>query len=545
MVTPVLPKAQSTLASNQLRDQRRVDVVITGEWLDFLRDLLGRVNEDEGLAAEIEALILRIESLEGAQIIGTQSVQVFGSLSAGLVNLLLRGDEPTPSPLFYYGTGPTGSKGFWPAASLVEYLVDENGDYLVDENGNFLIGADITADLFAIVATSSGIVAHTGVGTWEARTLTEGAGIDITNGSGVAGNPTIAHEDTSSVANLTSDNSGTVVLQDITFTFDTFGHVLTATVGTVDVATALAGTFQPLDATLTALAAANWAANAVPIGSGADTVSQVAFAANTFPARASTGNLVAKTITDEALALVADADVPRLTTTNAWSGVNTYSTTVNFSGASTDGQIRFTGTAGGGNEGFVYTDSGAGLRFGLFFPGSDIVALGNRASNGVVHLRANTVTAGAAGEVTCAVVSDTDFSPGTDNTKDLGTASLRWSATYTVESRVSGAEYLTGVSTPAQFTANTDNFATPATARVLRMSSDASRNLTGLQGGASGRRLTLSNVGAQDIVLVHDATSTAANRFLCPSSANMTLGANDNVETWYDATSSRWRVFGL
>jgi hypothetical protein len=65
-----------------------------------------------------------------------------------------------------------------------------------------------------------------------------------------------------------------------------------------------AGVYQPVDATLTALAGANWAANALPIGSGADTVAQVTFGVNTFPARASTGNLVAKAITDEALSLL-------------------------------------------------------------------------------------------------------------------------------------------------------------------------------------------------------------------------------------------------
>lgn len=60
-----------------------------------------------------------------------------------------------------------------------------------------------------------------------------------------------------------------------------------------------------LGATLTALEAADWVANAIPIGNGADTVAQVTFAANTFPARASTGDLVAKTITDSSLAHLA------------------------------------------------------------------------------------------------------------------------------------------------------------------------------------------------------------------------------------------------
>jgi hypothetical protein len=74
---------------------------------------------------------------------------------------------------------------------------------------------------------------------------------------------------------------------------------------------------QPLDGTLTALSAANWAANALPIGTGADTLSQVSFAANTFPARASTGDLAAKTITDSALTALSVAGPAFAGLTNA------------------------------------------------------------------------------------------------------------------------------------------------------------------------------------------------------------------------------------
>lgn len=62
------------------------------------------------------------------------------------------------------------------------------------------------------------------------------------------------------------------------------------------------------DATLTAFAALTIAANTLTIGTGADAFSQTAFAANTFPARASTGDLVAKSITDYGLTLVAVVD---------------------------------------------------------------------------------------------------------------------------------------------------------------------------------------------------------------------------------------------
>ena len=70
------------------------------------------------------------------------------------------------------------------------------------------------------------------------------------------------------------------------------------------------------------------------------------------------------------------------------------------------GKIKFTGTHGGGTEGILYEDSGGSGRNALFFPGSDIVALANRASNGTVQIRANTSTAGAAGEVTQVTVED-------------------------------------------------------------------------------------------------------------------------------------------
>lgn len=63
-----------------------------------------------------------------------------------------------------------------------------------------------------------------------------------------------------------------------------------------------------LDATLTAFAALTIAADSLTIGTGTDAFTQTTFAANTFPAKSSSGNLVAKTISDFGLTLVADAD---------------------------------------------------------------------------------------------------------------------------------------------------------------------------------------------------------------------------------------------
>ena len=61
-----------------------------------------------------------------------------------------------------------------------------------------------------------------------------GPGIDVFPNP-ITGSVTIAHEDTSSVSNLSSDNSGNSFIQDVFFTFDTYGHVTGASVipGTV------------------------------------------------------------------------------------------------------------------------------------------------------------------------------------------------------------------------------------------------------------------------------------------------------------------------
>lgn len=101
--------------------------------------------------------------------------------------------------------------------------------------------------------------------------------------------------------------------------------------------------------------------------------------------------------------------------------------------------------------------------------------------------------------------------------------------------------------TPAQLLAAQNNYnpANLARAIVLRLSSDASRNVTGLMAPDPPERRfrLLCNVGAQNIVLVHaSASSNLANRFDCPGAGDFTLNTKDSVWIWYDATSLVWRV---
>lgn len=96
--------------------------------------------------------------------------------------------------------------------------------------------------------------------------------------------------------------------------------------------------------------------------------------------------------------------------------------------------------------------------------------------------------------------------------------------------------------TPSQITSNQNNYS-PGTKAFQRWSSDASRNVTGMVAGTDGETRRIYNVGAQNIVLKHqDTNSTAANRWLCESAADITMGADTSVLATYDTTTACWRV---
>lgn len=102
--------------------------------------------------------------------------------------------------------------------------------------------------------------------------------------------------------------------------------------------------------------------------------------------------------------------------------------------------------------------------------------------------------------------------------------------------------------TPATITSDQNNYSVPVTGYFIRLSTDASRTLTGLTFGGGGvgdgQVHLLVNVGANDLVLAHEnASSTAGNRFLNSTGANITLSANQAAEIIYDGTTARWRVF--
>lgn len=82
-----------------------------------------------------------------------------------------------------------------------------------------------------VVSGQSDVVADA---TSDTLTLVAGNAISIATNA-TSDSITINHADTSSVANLSSDNSANTFVQDISFTFDTYGHVTAASVNTAAV----------------------------------------------------------------------------------------------------------------------------------------------------------------------------------------------------------------------------------------------------------------------------------------------------------------------
>lgn len=105
----------------------------------------------------------------------------------------------------------------------------------------------------------------------------------------------------------------------------------------------------------------------------------------------------------------------------------------------------------------------------------------------------------------------------------------------------------TGIATPAQITSDQNDYNPSSSVCVsdtLMLSSNASRNITGLAGGVSGCEVLLVNTGSNPIILKDsDAGSTASNRF--SFGGDITLAANQTARLFYQAGSvNKWRNTG-
>jgi hypothetical protein len=118
---------------------------------------------------------------------------------------------------------------------------------------------------------------------------------------------------------------------------------------------------------------------------------------------------------------------------------------------------------------------------------------------------------------------------------------------------VDSANYLVGVShylgdgpaiSPSALAGNVDNYnpTNLSTARTLRIDGGAAdRNITGIAGGFSNRRLRIINIGTTNTLTLtnNSGSSSAGNKFLLP--ADTILPINTAIDLIYDGTSTVWR----
>lgn len=409
-------------------------------------------------------------------------------------------------------------------------------------------------------------------GNWNMRSIAQGTGITVTSGDGVSGDPTIAHADTSSASSVLINNSGTNVLQDVTANLDEFGHVTSITFSSVDVAAALALIFQPLDATLTAVANVTTAADRIIYFNGVDT------------ATATTLTSFIRTLLDDANQAAALSTLGAEATITAGTNAQFYRGDKVMANEIFGDQIITLDNAGSGfiinrysndNTGFqirAVKSRGTAAVPAAIQLGDTLLTFQGRGQTGVATVSGNVgavqllaaenfsstnqgtrwvFSSTAVGSTTNTVrvaLNDVSFNSAVDNTLTLGTSLLRWMASYVINFFHSGAMHSSGISTMAALGADVNNWAITDIDNVyiVRASaSGANRAITGIAAPTvTNQRIRLINVGTSlDLTLPNEsASSTATNRFVCPGAATFTLNPGDSVELWYDNTTARWRV---
>lgn len=91
------------------------------EWFRFFRDLQTAAETPAPDAPDLSGFLPKTANLAG-----NMSVQSFGTLASGFVDVNLVGDSPAPGNVKYYGTDETGAKGYHDAVAVTFETTSKN-----------------------------------------------------------------------------------------------------------------------------------------------------------------------------------------------------------------------------------------------------------------------------------------------------------------------------------------------------------------------------------------------------------------------------------
>lgn len=170
---------------------------VTRAWLDFFLKLASTESQADmaALYAALAARVAELEENEGFtfQIIGQGAVSVNGTPQpGGFVVISLDNDVDNPGNTMYYGTGPTGERGWFPVSGT---MLVEAGQLTktVASNGVTTFGLADVADSGAGVLLATTFDAKGRKIGSRAATITGTANqINVANGTAAAGLPTLS-----------------------------------------------------------------------------------------------------------------------------------------------------------------------------------------------------------------------------------------------------------------------------------------------------------------------------------------------------------------
>lgn len=201
---------------------------VTRAWLDFFLKLASTESQADlaALYAALAARVAELEENEGFtfQIIGQGAVSVNGTPQpGGFVVISLDNDVDNPGNTMYYGTGPTGERGWFPVSGT---MLVEAGQLTktVAANGVTTFGLAPVPDSGTGALRAFNKDAYGRVTGTKDATITGTSGqVNVANGDAVAGLPTI------SLADVADSGSGALLAT----TFDAKGRKIGSRVATI------------------------------------------------------------------------------------------------------------------------------------------------------------------------------------------------------------------------------------------------------------------------------------------------------------------------